>query len=279
MMTQRARNQILFFFLFIFFPSCFIFLFALFSFLNIPTNFSFFIDHPALPQLISKSLILNGIFLCFCFFSALIVFWNFRNTSSLEVFFLVCYLCSCSLFAIQPLQAILCLQESSIPIQNFCAKIFFFTHFFSLTMLFFMSFYKLRFEFNYAEWTFLFFLLLGLIFSELIPFDQTLYKKALLESKSHLPSVLLHSGFFQGRLFIFLSIIFSILGFINFCITAYHSQNRHFWWLAGCLIFLSFTTATIAFHAHWILQTIALSLFPCVIITFGVLSHRIYKWS
>lgn len=278
-MTLRTRNRILFFFFFFFFPSIFIFLFSLFSFLNIPSNFPLFIDYPKLPTLLLENLILNGIFLSFCFFTALIVFWNFRNTSSLEIFFLICYLCACSLFAIQPLQSILCIQGESIAIQNECARVLFFTHFFSLTMLFFMSFYKLGFDFNYAEWTFLFFLLLSLIFSGLIPFDQILYKKALLESQTRLPSVLSQSGLFQGSLFRFLSVVFPLLGFTNFCIAAYQSQNKRFWWLAGCLLFLSFTTAMIAFHTHWILQTIALLLFPCVILTFGVLSHRIYKWS
>lgn len=275
-MILKVRNRLIFLLFLFFFPASFIYIYALFSFISSSSEAS------SLISLISKpyfhNLIFQGIFLFICIISAYTIFWNFRNTNSTEIFFFLCFLSVSSLLAIQSILPFYVEKNLPLSLQNISAKVLYFSHFLSLFTLLFSGFFKIGFTFKNEEWSFFIFFLLSFIFAKLIPFDQSTYSQALQDSTNSVVSVF-HSGSIKYfSLFIFLSVAFPLLSFINYAIIANKTQNPKFFILGITVLIFAFVQIAIGFQLHFIVQTIALILFVVAITLCAVTAHQYYKW-
>lgn len=278
-MTLRSRNRLLFFSMMISFPAFIFYIFTVLSYVNLNYPIIDYYRMPFLNQQLTVDIIINGILLCFSITAAFIIFWNFRKTASIEIFFIICFLVSVSLYAVRPLLIILIIERYPITYQLMVVKLIYFSHYLSLAMLFFSGFYKTGFESTRSEWSFIGTILISIMLAGIQPVDLSLFQNQLAENSGVIPSMLrLHSAF-QADFALFLSIIFSIAAVLNYLIVWYQTRLKSYLVLTLAVLAISTSLGLIIFRSPWQVQSFALALFSLSVAVFAVQSHQIYKWS
>lgn len=276
-MLLKNRNRFLSIFFVFFAPSIALYLFALIFFVtstadNLPLIFSFKLKF-------IFNLISQGFFLLTTIVSSSFIFWNFRKTSSNEIFYFIAFLTLSSILASQSIMPILVELNAPLPIQNAGAKFIFFGTLICFFTLLLIQLFNFGFEFNYSEILLFAMLLIVFVFISLISFDQTIYQKALQSTRNVIPSVFISRTEVQPNIFLFVFILCLCINVLSSVIATIKNEEWSYLIFGGCVALCLFITFAISQQLHFIVQFIAALLFPITITIFSVYCHRLYKWS
>lgn len=278
-MTLKYRNRLLFLSFFIsIIPVC-LYLYSLFSFMDLKINSIFQFTHPLLLNNLAIDLIFTGIFLIFCLLAAAIIFWNFRKTISIEIFFLISFLLIASFYSIRPLIPIFVMQEMPQNYLLILIKLIFFTHFTALAMLFFTGFYKMGFETTKSEWSFIATALVCFIMIQLLPIDYSQYTNQLSANMNRIPVILQLNSPSQPNFALFFTILITITSMINYIICWFQSGSKVYLFLSLFISLIAISTTLFGYQIAWPIQIASIIIFIGSIISFAMLTHQYYKWS
>lgn len=277
-MTLKARNRILLFSFFFTIIPFSLYNYTLFSFLQLSRSFFRYLHIPGLYQNLLIDIVINGVFFSLCFFAALIIFWNFRKTISIEIFFIIAFLLSCTLFSLRPLLLLLIIQKASENYLVLISKIIFFAHLLSLSLLFFSGFYKIGFKTTKSEWSFMAAILISFMLTTLFPIDTAYFIEKVYSSSGEIPSIFVGNVTNQPQFSFFLTLFFSIISVTNYFVIWFHNREKRYLYLAIIFIFITISFSLLLFQTFWIVQSIALFVFIISIFLFSKQVHQLYRW-
>jgi len=277
-MTLKSRNRLIVFSFFFTIIPLSLFTYTVLSYLNMSNSFIQYLYVPNFYENLFAELIINALLLFFSFFAALLIFWNFRKTTSIEIFFLISFLLSCTFFSLRPLLTLLIIEESAVNYQIIVGKFIYFSHFLTLSLLFFTGFYKIGIESRRSEWSFIAAILISFMLTTLFPIDITEYTKALHSTSGNIPSILMNRGAEQPNFSLFLTIFFSFIAVANFLIIWLQTNEKRYLYLGITILFIATSIALVLYQTKWQIEFPAIIIFILSIGFFAKQTHTLYKW-